>query len=191
MSNSWKAREALQASSAHSVAKIIGVRTFPKGADPFGQVTGGEIVLHTRFGKIEHLPPVYLPEHEFHNDTPESVTGSAFQELVYTNMRVVDSMIYEFFQKHAPCQNQEFGAVELVHWEKAPGSLVPGFDLLLVESTGQDSSYRRIAQLGIRKYPVPQEEDVTEDMYRGILLENNAYNEVVKAKWKKRTITLV
>jgi hypothetical protein len=191
MSTSWKTREALQASAAHSVAKIVKLRTFPKSADPFGQVTGGELVLHTRFGKIEQLPPVYSPEHEFHNDTPESVTGSAFQELVYTNMREVDSMIYEFFQKHAPCQDQEFGAVELVHWEKAPGSLVPGFDLLLVESTGQDSSYRRIAQLGIRKYPIPQEEDVTDDMYRGILLENNAYNEVVKASWKKRTITLV
>ncbi len=191
MSTSWKTREALQASAAHSVAKIVKLRTFPKSADLFGQVTGGELVLHTRFGKIEQLPPVYSPEHEFHNDMPESVTGSAFQELIYTYMREVNSMIYEFFQKHAPCQNQEFGAVELVHWEKAPGSHVPGFDFLLVESTGQRSSYRRIAQLNMRKHPMPHEEDVTDDMYRGTLLENNAYNEVVKAKWKKKTITLV
>jgi hypothetical protein len=190
MSNSWQTREALQV-SAHSVTKIVSLRTFPKGADPFGQVTGGELVLHTRFGKIEHLPPVYSTEHEFHNDTPKSVTGSAFQELVYTNMRVVDSMVYEFFQKHSPCLNQEFGAVELVRWEKAPGSLVPGLDLLLVESTGQGNSYRRIAQLSLRKSPVPHEDDVGADMYRGTLLENNAYDEVVKAKWRKRTVTLV
>ena len=191
MSNSWKTREALQASAAHSVAKIINVQTFPKGADPFGQVTGGELVLHTRFGKIEHLPPVYSPEHEFHTDTPESVTGSAFQELVYTNMRVVDSMFYEFFQKHSPCKNQEFGAVEILHWKQALGSLVPGLDLLLVESTGHGSSYRRIAQLGLRKFAVPREEDVGADMYRGILLENNAYDEVIKARWKKGTVMLL
>jgi hypothetical protein len=190
MSNSWQTREALQV-SAHSVTKIVSLRTFPKGEDPFGQVTGGQLVLHTRFGKIEHLPPVYSIEHEFHNDTPKSVTGSAFQELVYTNMRVVDSMVYEFFQKHSPCENQEFGAVELVRWEKAPGSRIPGIDLLLVESTGQGSSYRRIAQLSLRKSPVPNEDDVSADMYRGTLLENNAYDEVVKASWKKRTVTLV
>jgi hypothetical protein len=148
-------------------------------------------VIHTRFGKIEHLPPVYSTEEEFHNDTPKSVTGSAFQELVYTNMRVVDSMVYKFFQKHSPCLNQEFGAVELVRWEKAPGSLVPGLDLLLLESTSHGSSYRRIAQLSLRKSPVPHEDDVGADMYRGTLLENNAYDEVVKAKWKKRTVTLV
>jgi hypothetical protein len=190
MSNSWQTREALQV-SAHSVTKIVSLRTFPKDEDPFGQVTGGELVLHTRFGKIEHLPPVYSIDHEFHNDTPKSVTGSAFQELVYTNMRVVDSMVYEFFQKHSPCENQEFGAVELVRWEQAPGSRVPGIDLLLVESTGQGSSYRRIAQLSLRKSPVPNEDDVSADMYRGTLLENNAYDEVVKASWKKRTVTLV
>jgi hypothetical protein len=190
MSNSWQTREALQV-SAHSVTKIVSLRTFPKDEDPFGQVTGGELVLHTRFGKIEHLPPVYSIEHEFYNDTPRSVTGSAFQELVYTNMRVVDSMVYEFFQKHSPCENQEFGAVELVRWEQAPGSRVPGIDLLLVESTGQGSSYRRIAQLSLRKSPVPHEDDVSADLYRGTLLENNAYDEVVKASWKKRTITLV
>ena len=190
MSNSWKTREALQV-SAHSVAKIISLRTFPKGVDPFGQVTGGELVLHTRFRKIEQLPPVYSTEHEFHNDTPESVTGSAFQELVYTNMRLVDSMVYEFFQKHSPCPNQKFGAVEVVRWEQAPGSLVPGLDLLLVESIDQGSSYRRIAQLGLRKYPVPREDEVGADAYRGILLENNAYDEVVKAKWKKKLVTLV
>ena len=96
-----------------------------------------------------------------------------------------------FFQKHSPRLNQEFGAVELVRWEKAPGSLVPGLDLLLVESTGHGSSYRRIAQLSLRKSPVPHEDDVGADMYRGTLLENNAYDEVVKAKWKKRTVTLV
>jgi hypothetical protein len=190
MSNSWQTREALQV-SAHSVTKIVSLRTFQKGEDPFGQVTGGELVLHTRFGKIENLPPIYSIEHEFHNDTPKSVTGSAFQELVYTNMRVVDSMVYEFFQKHSPCENQEFGAVELVRWEKAPGSHVPGIDLLLVESTGQGNSYRRIAQLSLRKSPVPHEDDVSADMYRGTLLENNAYDEVVKASWKKRTVTLV
>jgi hypothetical protein len=190
MSNNWQTREALHV-SAHSVTKVVSLRMFPKGADPFGQVTGGELVIHTRFGKIEHLPPVYSREDEFHNDTPKSVTGSAFQELVYTNMRVVDSMVYEFFQKHSPCLNQEFGAVELVRWEKAPGSLVPGLDLLLVESTGHGSSYRRIAQLSLRKSPVPHEDDVGPDMYRGTLLENNAYDEVVKAKWKKRTVTLV
>ena len=190
MSSSWQTREALQV-SAHCVAKIISLRTFPKGPDPFGQVTGGELVLHTRFGKIEHLPPVYSTEHEFHNDTPKSVTRSAFQELVYTNMRSVDSMVYEFFQKHSPCQNQEFGAVEIVHWRKAPGSLVPGLDLLLVESTGQGGSYRRIAQLGLRKFAVPREEDVGADMYRGILLENNAYDEVIKARWKKGTVMLL
>lgn len=164
---------------------------FPKGTDPLGQVTEGELVIHTRFGKTEDLPPVYSTEEEFHNDTPKSVTGSALQELVYTNMRVVDSMVYEFFQKHSPCLNQEFGAVELVRWEKAPGSLVPGLDLLLVESTGHGSSYRRIAQLSLRKSPVRGEDNVGADMYRGTLLENNAYDEVVKAKRKKRTVTLV
>jgi len=190
MSNSWQTREALRV-SAHSVAKIVSLRTFPKGADPFGQVSGGELVLQTRFGKIKILPPVYSPEHEFHSETPEPVTSSAFQELVYTNMGVVDSMVYEHFQKHSPCPNQQFGAVELVRWEKAPGSLVPGIDLLLVESTGQGGAYRRIAQLGLRKSPVPDEDAVSPDMYRGTLLENNAYDEVIKAKWKKRTITLV
>ena len=186
----WHTREALQL-SAQSMTKIISLRTLPKGDDLFGQVTGGELVLHTRFGKIEQLPPAYSPEHEFHDETPKSVTGSAFQELVYTNMRVVDSMVYEFYQKHSPCPNQEFGAVEIVRWQKSPGSRVPGIDLLLVESTGQDGAYRRIAQLGLRKSPVPDEDAAGTDMYRGTVLENNAYDEIVGAKWKKRTIKLV
>ena len=191
MSDSWKRREALQVTTTHGIAKIISLRTFPKGADPFGQITGGELVLRARFGKIEHLPPVYSAEHEFYNHTPESVTDSDFQQLVNQYMRVVDNMVYEFFQKHIPCLDQEFGAVELVRWGKAPGSLDPGIDFLLVESTGQGNCYRRISQLSLRKTPIPQESDVTPDLYRGILSENRAYDEVVQANWKKRTITLV
>ncbi|KAE8454639.1 hypothetical protein EG329_000262 [Mollisiaceae sp. DMI_Dod_QoI] len=191
MSNSWKVRDCLQL-SASNVSKIVSLRTFLKGDDPFGQVTGGELVLHARFGKIEQLPPVYSTEHEFHSETPESVTSSAFQELVYTNMRVVPTMVYEFYQQHSPCANQEFGAVELVRWDKSPGSLEPGIDFLLVESTGRrDGEYRRIAQQGLRKARVPDEDAVSADAYRGISLENKAYDEVIQAKWKKRTVTII
>lgn len=189
MGNNWQTRDALKL-SASSVSKIVSLKTILKGDDPFGQVVGGELVLYTRFGKIDQLPPVYSPEHEFHDETPKSIT-SPFQELVYTNMRVVDSMIYEWYQKHESCENQEFGAVELVRWDRAPGSLVPGIDFLLVESTGKEGEYRRIAQLGLRKERVPDEEAVGADAFRGIRLENHAYDEIIKAKWKKRTITLV
>ncbi|CZR63071.1 uncharacterized protein PAC_12968 [Phialocephala subalpina] len=168
MGNSWQARDALKL-SASSIPKIVSPKTYPKGDDPFGQVVWGELVLHTRFGKIEQLPPIYSPEHEFHDETPKSIT-SPFQELVYTNMRVVKSMIYEWYQKHQTCANQEYGAVELVRWDKAPGSLVPGIDLLLVESTGnKEGECRRISQLGLRKERVPDEEAVGADAFRAFV----------------------
>jgi hypothetical protein len=189
MGNSWRRRDALK-TSAHSVAKIIRLRTFPK-SDPFGQVTGGELVLHTRFGKIEKLPPVYSVEHEFHDETPKSLSHSAFQELVYTTMRDVPSMVYEFFQQHSPCVDQEFGAVELVRWDKSPGSQGLGIDLLIVESTGRQDEYRRIANMHLRKLSMPDEDAVGTGTYQSIILENNAYDEVIKRKWKKRIVTLV
>jgi hypothetical protein len=189
MNTNWKIRDALPV-SALSVAKIINVHTVPKGADPFGQVRGGELVLRTRFCKLENVPPVYTEEHEFHDETP--ATESVFQRAIYTRMRVVDTIIYEIFQQHAPCPNQEFGVLEIVRWDKAPGSNVPGMDFLLVESTGrEDGEYRRIGQLGLRKYPTPVEGEVTGELYLGIIEENDAYDEVIRAKWKKRTVTIV
>lgn len=135
------------------------------------------------------MPPVYTEEHEFHDETP--ATKSVFQRATYTRIRVVDTIIYETFQ-HAPCPNQEFGVLEIVLWDKAPGSNVPGMDFLLVESTGrQDGEYRRIGQLGLRKYPTPVEGEVTRELYLGIIEENDAYDEVIRAKWKKRTFTIV
>lgn len=149
------------------------------------------MILESRFRTIEQLPPVYSFENEFHDEMPDKLQ-SCFDKLVYTNMRTVDSMVFEFYQKHVPCVPQEFRAVELVRWDKAPGSQVPGIDFLLVESTGrQNGEYRRIAQLGVRKSPVPEEEAVGSATYRGTILENKAYDEVLAARWKKRSITLI
>lgn len=191
MSNNWKTRDALRV-SAHSVAKILNVHTVLKGADPFGQASGGELVLRTRFCKLEDVPPVYTKERQFHDETPESTTQSVFQRAIYTRMGAVDTIIYEIFQQHAPCPNQEFGVIEIVRWDKALGSDVPGIDFLVVKSTGRrDGEYRRIGQVGLRKYPIPIKGEVIEEQYLGTIEENDAYGEVIRAKWKKITVTIV
>ncbi|KAF4627985.1 hypothetical protein G7Y89_g10167 [Cudoniella acicularis] len=195
MISNWKNRDSLQ--SAISIAKIVSVSTQLAGSDPFGQVTRGELVLRARFYRIENLPPAYSLSQEWPASAdefpkPKSRENYKFQKLIYTNMLLVDRMVYEFFQQHEPYPGQHFGVVEIVRWELSPDALAPGSDFLIVESTGEkEDEYRRVSSIAIRKEPIPNKEDVSAEQYAGAVLETEAYKEVIAANWKKRTITII
>jgi hypothetical protein len=196
----WKTREALSKSSL-DVATILDVHLVPKNTDQFGQVKSGILILKARFCPVEDVQAIVLKESKFHppsspttsENAPKSASSkSAFQQRVFTTLRDVGSTEYEFFQQHVSTPDQQFGVIEIVRWAKSPDGGTPGMDFLIVESTGrQDNSFRRIGQFGIRKLPVPNWEDVGERMYFGTIAMNDACEEVVKARWKRRTITLI
>jgi len=191
ISSNWKTRDALKA-SADRMAKIVRVSTVPKDADPFGRVVGGDLVLHTPFCPLEELPPVYTTEREFPEDSIKPQSKSLFQKSVFTTMRDVDANIYEYYQQHKPHESQQFAVIELVRWNKAPGDSLPGIDFLIVETTGrQEGKYRRIGYSSLRKNVLPDRGSVGSEAYSFMAAENEAYSEVLKAKWKKITVTIV
>lgn len=191
MSSNWKTRDALK-TSASRTAKVVNVSTTQKNADPFGRVTRGELILRTHFCLVEGLPPVYSADNEFLDDTVRSHSKSPFQRMVFNTMRDVDEDVYEFYQQHQPHPNQHFAVVELMWWDRAPGSLQPGMDFLILESTGRkEDEYRRIGHSSLRKNELPNRESVGGEAYAFMAAENEAYEEVVKARWKKRTVTIV
>ena len=59
-----------------------------------------------------------------------------------------------------------------------------------MKSTGRDDEYRRIGQIGIRENTLPDKEAVGRDFYFNTMIQNEAYDEVIKAKWKRRTAAL-
>lgn len=194
----WKIRDALK-TSADRMAKIIGVHTIPKGEDLFGQVVSGELVLQAPYSLIDWLPPAYTSENEWLEDfTPipynyiPPPSDSAFQRLIFNATRKVDVNIWEFYQQHKPHKNQHFAIIEIVRWNKAPGDGNPGMNFLLLESTGRkEGEYRRIGEYAMGKSVLPNPDDVPEDAYAFMVLENEAYEEVVKAKWRKKTVTII
>ena len=178
-------------------AKIISMTTVQKGPDPFGQVLSGELKIRARFCMLEDVPPAYSIDREWpvDNHPPRPRGKSAWQHHVYQNLLLVDTRVYEFYQQHVPHPDQHFAVIEIVPWIGSPGSGVPGMDCLIVESTGRrKDEYRRVGKMELRKEEVPNKDDLSEDAYNAIVLENQAYGEVMKdftAKWKKRTITLI
>ena len=191
VSTNWITRNALQHSSTVT-AKIISVNTIPAGPDPFGKVSSGELILRARYRQLEHLPPIYSAENQWSDEIPEWRNDSAIQRHLYKTMQKVDTIMYERYQQHESCSTQEYGVIELIRWEHAPGNNLPGMDLLFVESTGKkDGEFRRIGHTGLTKSPVPVREEVTDSMYFGIIEENAAYDAAIGENWSKRTITLV
>ncbi|KAG9231108.1 heterokaryon incompatibility protein-domain-containing protein [Amylocarpus encephaloides] len=196
MIGNWKNRECLP--TALNVAKVVSISTILEGSDPFGQVIeGGELVLKARFCRINSVPPTYslsrewpTPDDKF--PEPPSRENYTIQEIVYNNLLIVDALIYEFFQQHKPHQNQHFGLVELVRWDLAPASRVPGMDFLIVESTGKrEGEYRKVGQLALRKEEIPNKDAVTPEQYANTVQSNKAFDEIVEANWRKKTVILV
>ncbi|RDW75342.1 HET-domain-containing protein [Coleophoma cylindrospora] len=191
ISSNWKTRDALK-TSAERVAKVVKVHMVPKGNDPFGQVVRGELVLRGPFCLIEELPPVYSLQDEWIEKTPGPQSKSPFQRRMYDVLHETDVAIYEYYQQHIAHENQHFAAVEIVHWNKSPAGGEPGMDFLLLESTGEPGgTYRRIGHYGLRKYELPDEENVTPKAYASLVSENEAYDELMNSKWKTKTITII
>jgi len=188
MTNTWKVRDAL-ASSTLKTAEIIDVYTIPKGDDPIGQVNGGELVLRGRFFPLHTLPPVWTVSNPFPDEPSNLPAFSALERLTY-NMRIVDVLIYEYYQKHIPHRGQTFGLIEIIRWKAAPGSGIPGMDFLLLEST-EERKWRRVGEVTVRKNQLPQTEYVGEEAYAFLVLENEAFAEVETRGWKKRTVTIL
>jgi hypothetical protein len=75
-----------------------------------------------------------------------------------------------------------------VRWAKAPASDIPGMDFLLVESTGRRyDEYRSIGQFGLKKLRVSKEGAV---MYGYITKESEAYEAVIREKWRRGRLLL-
>jgi hypothetical protein len=189
MSSTWKVRDAL-ASSTLKTAQIIDVYTIPKGNDPFGQISGGELVLRGRFFPIQTLPPVWTVSNPFPDEPSDLPAFSALERLTYNYMRIVDNAIYEYYQKHIPHRGQSFGVIEIIRWKAAPGSGIPGMDFLLLEST-EERKWRRIGVVTVRKNQLPHRDDVGEDAYGFLVLENEAFAEVEMTVWKERTVNII
>lgn len=189
--NCWKSRNHLLYTS-HTTAKIISIGTVPAGSDPFGKVSSGELVVRGRYCKLEHMPPIYSKECQWPNETPQWRTTSIFQKHIYKIMQEVDTFVYERYQQHEPCPSQEYAVLELVRWDKAPGSHIPAINVLILESTGKrNGEFRRIGQTRVSKSPVPAREDVTDLMFLEIAESNAAYDDFIKENWSKRTIIVV
>jgi hypothetical protein len=196
----WRARDALSPKSALSIAKVLEVCTVPNGPDPCGQVTSGKITLKARFYplagitlKTAHEDAIYGVQLLCDTSTSkDNLATSAFLQHIHTVFRDTGRIEYEFLQQHIPAQNQTFAILELVRWAKAPGSRVPGMEFMALESTGNgDDEYRRIGLFSLRKLKVPDPDAVGPDAYNGAIAENKAWLEVVNAKWKRRTVTIV
>lgn len=199
--SSRKARDNLS-KSALSIAKVIAVRTVPKGPDPFGQVVSGKLVLKGRFYQLAEMTLKTSTKDEDWNlgvqlsyDTSMSkniASTSAFLQHVHTAFRDTGRIEYEFIQQHISAPNQTFAILELVRWAQAPGSGIPGMEFLALESTGKgDNEYRRIGLFSLRKEKIPDPEAVGSDAYEGAIRENKAWEEVVRGDWKRRTVTIV
>ncbi|KAK0108108.1 hypothetical protein ONS95_002930 [Cadophora gregata] len=187
----WKTREAL-ATSALKVAEIIDVHTVTKGDDPFSQVIGGQLKMRGRLFPIKVLAPVWSLDNQFPEEPPDLPNMSSFERKVYNEVRLVDAHIYERYQNHKSHLGQSYGAFEIVQWKGAPGSGLPGSDFLILESTGsREDEYRRIGTVSVRNNPTPDKQEMAPDSYEGLILENEAHEEVGKSKVKKRTITIV
>jgi hypothetical protein len=184
----WRAKDTLSSKSAINVAEVLEVRTVPKGPDRFGQVISGKITLKARFHQLAK-PPAYTAEEGARGNDEEI---SAFVQHVHRAFRDTGRMEYEFLQQHVPNHGQKFAIIELIRWTNAPGSGVPGMELMALESTGKgDNEYRRIGLFTLRKEAIPNPDAVGPDAYNGIIAENKAWTEVVKASWKRMTIKIV
>jgi hypothetical protein len=184
----WRAKNALSSKSALDVAEVIDVRTVIKGPDQFGQVAGGSITLKARFYQLSRPPANTV------NDNPPEIVreASAFEQHVDRVFKDTGRIEYEFMQQHVAAPNQKFAILELIRWAKAPGSGIPGMELMALESTGKDENeYRRVAIFSLRKEKIPDPDAVGPDAYNGIIAENKAWTEVVNENWKKKRVTII
>lgn len=183
----WRAKDALSSKFAFNIAKVLEVHTVLKGPDQFGQVVSGKITLKARFYQLAR-PPTNTVEDKATDIVQET---SAFLQHVDRAFRDTGRIEYEFSQQHVPIPGQKFAIIELIRWDNAPGSGVPGMELMALESTRkEDNEYRRIGLFTLRKEKVPDPDAVGPDAYNGIIAENKAWAEVVNANWKRRRIKI-
>ncbi len=184
----WPRRDGLSSKFAVNVARVVQVHTIHKGPDLFGQVISGEITLNARFYQLARHSTIIGEEEAAEID----LDTSPFLQHVYRAFRDSGRRAYEFVQQHVPTSDQKFAIIELIRWAKAPGSGVPGMELLALESTGKvDNVYRRVGLFTLRKENIPDPDAVGTDAYNRTVTQNKAWMEVVNLKWEKRKIIIV
>lgn len=174
------------------IADILAVNTVPMGKDPFGRVKSGVLMMRGQFylfpgnlGKFKNtvakqvFTPEFLSKH-----TP-------FERHILVHFNQVTSDIYEYMQQHMPHEGKKFAAFEVIRWKRAPDCGVAGAQIMIIESTGNMNEWRRLSMISMRKMPIADSLDRASDVYIGLMEENEAWDNIVKAKWKRIIVRIV
>lgn len=162
-------------------AKVLHISTTPRLMEPFGQTSGGSLILKAPFHSlVDPRDPNW--EKSVHNDSP------ILQKHVH-GFAVIQDFEGEFSQQHKEHAGQRFGIVRLVryldarHGEGWVAELF-GAHFLLVESTGEGSDeYRRVALYTEQAFAPKPNAPVDETRL--------FFAEMDRAKWVVRKIKLV
>ena len=168
-------------------AKILEVSTTPRLQDPFGQTSGGYMIIQGLYHSISDPSGLSDP------------CCPVLEEVIRDNIRNVRSYVNEWNQQHRPHEDQDFGVLLLTRSEeerrreiggkKTKYAKFPTVVMLIVESTGEvvevtgkkDTEFRRVGLLMMRV-----DGSAGDDQSGG-----EFFDEMKKKKWTKRTLKIV